>query len=177
MHNSFNNGSVVAVCKKAEPGLPKDVVDVIQLLENFGVEGDYHAGKLVRHRFLAKKYPNKLNLRQVLIIDKTIHAEIEAQGIQIRAGMMGENILVDGISIMALPVGTQVGIGEAILELTEVRNPCYQLNEMHPHLLKAVAKKVDGKVLRNAGMMARILKGGMVQIGDPVIVYNKPAEL
>ena len=78
---------------------------------------------------------------------------------------------------MTLAIGTRLEIGETLLELTEIRNPCFQLNEMHPRLLKAVATKVDGKVRRNAGMMTRILKGGMVQPGDPVIVQSKPVEL
>ena len=83
MHTSLNRGSVVAVCQKAEPGLPKLEVDAIQLVENFGVEGDYHAGEFVRHRYLAKKDPNIPNLRQVLLVDKSILAEIARQGIHL----------------------------------------------------------------------------------------------
>ena len=165
-------GSVVSVCKRAKPGLPKYEVEIIQLRENYGVDGDYHAGKFVRHRYLAKKDPTKPNLRQVLIIDTLILAEIEDHGIRLKPGMLGENIILDGLSVMELTIGTQLRIGEALLELTEVRNPCLQLNETHPRLLKAVATKVDGKVRRNAGMMARILSGGSIQPGDPVVLCN-----
>jgi MOSC domain-containing protein YiiM len=84
--------------------------------------------------------------------------------------MLGENVLVDGIEVMSLPIGTPVELGETLLELTEVRNPCLQLNEMHPQLLKAVVTRVDGQVQRNAGMLARILRGGWVRPGDPVII-------
>jgi len=177
MHTSLNRGSVVAVCQKAELGLPRLEVDAIQLVENFGVEGDYHAGEFVRHRYLAKKDPNIPNLRQVLLVDKSILAEIARQGIHLTPGMLGENITIEGITVMKLAIGTRLEIGETLLEVTEIRNPCFQLNEMHPHLLKAVATKVDGKVRRNAGMMTRILKGGLVQPGDPVIVQSQPVEL
>jgi MOSC domain-containing protein YiiM len=85
-------------------------------------------------------------------------------------GMLGENIIVDGISLMELPSGTRLEIGESILELTEVRRPCSQLNEIHPNLLQAVTNKVAGKVRFNAGMMARIIKGGLVKPGDLVSV-------
>jgi MOSC domain-containing protein YiiM len=51
-----------------------------------------------------------------------------------------------------------------------VRNPCYQLNEIDPRLLKAVAYKSNGQVYRNAGMMGRILSGGWVRPGDRVVV-------
>jgi MOSC domain-containing protein YiiM len=165
---------VVSVCKKAEPGLPKTEVEAVQLIENYGITGDYHAGQTVRHRYLARKDPTRPNLRQVLLVDTSILAEIARQDIQLKPGMLGENITLDGIAVMALPVGTQIEVGETLLEVTEVRNPCHQLNQMHPRLLKAVASKVDGQVRRNAGMMTRILVGGWVRPGDPVIVRSEP---
>ncbi|MFC1975013.1 MOSC domain-containing protein [Chloroflexota bacterium] len=177
MHTSSGRGSVVAVCQNAEPGLPKLVVDAVQFIENYGIAGDYHAGRFVRHRYLAKKDPSQPNLRQVLLVDTSILAEIAGQDIHLEPGMLGENIILDGIAVMTLAIGTQLEIGEALLEVTEVRNPCYQLNEMHPRLLKAVVKKVDGQVRRNAGMMARILTGGRVRPGDPAIVRGEPGGL
>ena len=170
MTNLIAAGSVVAVCKKAEPGIPKNEVDAIQLLENFGIAGDYHAGEFVRHRFLAKMDPTKPNQRQVLLIDTTILAEIASQEIHLKPGMMGENIILDGITVMTLPLGTQLEIGDAVLEITEVRNPCYQLDEMHPGLLKAVETSGPGPDPRNAGMLARIIQGGWIRPGDVVIV-------
>ena len=170
MTNLNAAGSVVAVCKKAEPGIPKIEVDAIQLLENFGVAGDYHAGEFVRHRYLAKKDPTRPNQRQVLLIDTTILAELASQEIHLKPGMMGENIILDGIAVMTLPLGTQLEIGDAVLEITEVRNPCYQLDEMQPGLLKAVETSGPGPDPRNAGMLARIIKGGWIRPGDPVIV-------
>jgi MOSC domain-containing protein YiiM len=175
VNNSFNHGSVVAVCLKAEPGLPKIPIDAIQLIENFGVAGDYHAGKFVRHRYLAKKDPTKLNLRQVLLIDTSILAGLASQDIHLEPGMMGENIILADVAVMSLPIGTQLEVGESLVELTEVRNPCYQLDEMHPGLLDAVKISGEGQDTRNAGMMARILKGGWVRPGDSVIVHNEQA--
>jgi MOSC domain-containing protein YiiM len=168
MNTINSSGSVLAVCKKANPGLPKFEVDAIKLIENYGVEGDYHAGEFVRHRYLAKKDPTKPNLRQVLLIDTTILDTLASQDIHLEPGMMGENILVDGLSVMELPIETQVEVGEVVLEITEIRNPCYQLNEMHPNLQEAVKTSGTGHDQRNAGMLARIIKGGWVQPGDPV---------
>jgi MOSC domain-containing protein YiiM len=155
---------------KAGPGIPKYAVEAIHLLENFGVEGDYHAGKFVRHRYLAKKDPTVPNVRQVLLIDTTILAYLADQDIHLDPGMMGENLVLDGISVMDLPIGTQLEVGEALLEITEVRHPCYQLNESHPQLLKCVENSGSGSASHNAGMMARILKGGWVRPGDSVHV-------
>lgn len=167
-------GSVVAVCRKAEPGIPKLEVDEIRLLENLGVDGDYHAGKFVRHRYLAKKDPTRPNVRQVLIIDTTILGFLNEQGFMLQPGWMGENIILDGISIMTLPIGTQLIIGEAIVELAEVRNPCYQLDEMQSGVLKAVENSGPGPDPRNAGMLARVLRGGRIQPADPVSIKSEP---
>jgi MOSC domain-containing protein YiiM len=177
MNTPYVPGSVVSVSLNAEPGLPKQVVDSIRLVEDFGVSGDYHAGRFVRHRCLAEKDPTAPNLRQVLLVDTSIIAELAQKDIQIDPGMLGENILVGGIMVMTLAIGTHIKIGETLLEVTEIRNPCYQLNEMHPHLLKAVVSKVHGQVRRNAGMMARILEGGWVRPGDPVVVCSKHREM
>jgi MOSC domain-containing protein YiiM len=163
------SGSVAAVCKKAEPGIPKIEVDAIQLIEDFGVEGDYHAGKFVRHRYLARKDPTQSNLRQVLLIDTTILAYLAGQNIHLKPGWMGENIILEGIEVMMLPLGTRLEIGDVLLEITEIRNPCSQLDEMHPGVLKAVESSGPAPDGRNAGMMARIIRGGIVKRGNPVI--------
>jgi MOSC domain-containing protein YiiM len=146
------------------------MVNSIQLLKGLGVAGDYHAGEYVRHRYLAKKDPTKPNLRQVLLIDTFTLARLASQDIHLEPGMMGENIVVDGIDLTNLQIGVQIEIGDVLLEVTEVRNPCYQLNEMHPRLLKSVVTKVDRQIHRDAGLMARILKGGWVRPGEHVLV-------
>ena len=169
---SFIRGTVVAVCRKAEPGLPKPVVDAIQLIENYGIVGDYHAGQFVRHRHLARKDPTMPNHRQILLVDTSILAEIAGKGIHLEPGMLGENILLDGIKVMTLTIGTQIEFGQALLEVTEVRNPCSQLNEIHPYLLNAVAGTEDGRVGPNAGVMARVLKGGWIRPGEAVILRS-----
>ena len=166
MQTNQKQGTVIAVCKKDTPGLPKLTVDSIHLIENYGVEGDYHAGDFVRHRYLARKDPTRPNLRQVLLIDTAILGVLASQDIHLEPGMLGENLILDGIKLMALPLGTQVEVGEALLELTEVRHPCYQLDEMHPGLQDAVQEKIEHQVHYNAGMLARILRGGQVQPGD-----------
>jgi hypothetical protein len=163
-------GKVVAVCCNPEPGLPKPVVDAVHLIENWGVEGDYHAGSLVRHRYLAKKDPNRPNLRQALLVDAAVFVELARQDIHIGPGTMGENITIEGIDVMQLLEGTHLAIGSTIVEVMERRNPCYQLNGIDPRLLKAVVKKQPEQTIFKAGMMTRILQSGWVCAGDLVEV-------
>jgi len=169
-------GKVVAVCCNPEPGLPKPVVDAVHLIENWGIEGDYHAGSLVRHRYLANKDPNRPNLRQALLVDAAVFAELAERDIHIGPGMMGENITLEGIDVMQLSDGTQLTNGSAVVEVIERRNPCLQLNGIDPRLLKAVVKKQPGKTIFLAGMMTRILQSGWVRAGDLVEVLS-PVEI
>ena len=172
MNGKFPDGFVLAVCKNAKPGVPKYQADSILLVEEFGVEGDYHAGEKVRHRYLAKKDPDMPNHRQVLLIDAKILGDLGKSGIRIIPGQMAENIVCYGISVMALEIGTRLASGEALLEITEVRDPCRQLNESHPDLYEAVIQEVNGKEIYSAGMFARIVRGGKVNAGDPIFVYK-----
>ena len=161
-------GTVIGVCCNPEPGIPKPVVERIHLLQDLGVEGDYHAGKLVRHRYLAKKYPTQPNLRQVLIVDGAVYRELAEQGIYLGPGSMGENVTVEDLPVMALVEGTRLMLGSALLEVTEVRVPCNQLNGMHAGLLKLMAVKKSGHTTYKAGMMTRVLKEGWVSAGDKI---------
>ena len=172
MNGKFPDGFVLAVCKNAKPGVPKIQVDSIQLVEEFGVEGDYHAGKKIRHRYLAKKDPEMLNHRQVLLIDAQILGDLQKVGIRLVPGQMAENIVCYGINVMALDIGTRLAAGEALLEITEVRDPCKQLNESHPDLYQAVIQEVNGEESYTAGVFARIIRGGKVETGNSIYVYQ-----
>ena len=163
---------VVAVCCNPEPGLPKPVVYAVHLIENWGIEGDYHAGSLGRHRYLANKDPYRPNLRQALLVDAAVFTELAQQDIHIGPGMMGENITIEGIDVMQLPERTRLAIGSAVVEVMERRNPCLQLNGIDPRLLKAVVKKQPGKTVFKAGMMTRILQSGWVRAGDLVEILS-----
>jgi MOSC domain-containing protein YiiM len=163
-------GIVLAVCRKADPGIPKIEVESIQLLEGIGVEGDYHAGQYVRHRYLAKKDPTQPNHRQVLLVDTVILEDLKKRDIQLGPGQMGENMLLDGIDLMSLEVGTRLAVGETLLEVSEIREPCSQLNGSHPNLFQAVKGEQGGEMIYNAGIFARIINGGTVEPGHPVRV-------
>jgi len=172
MNGKFPDGIVLAVCKNANPGVPKNQVDSIQLLEEFGVEGDYHAGIKIRHRVLVKVDPEQPNHRQVLLIDAQILGDLQKVGIRLVPGQMAENIVCYGINVMALDIGTRLAAGEALLEITEVRDPCRQLNDSHPDLYQAVIQENNGEERYTAGVFARVIRGGKVDAGNSIYVYQ-----
>ena len=61
--------------------------------------------------------------------------------------------------------------GEAVIEVTGCRNPCAQLNAVDERLLAQVAQQgADGEIIRKAGIMAIVVKGGTVRPGDAIRV-------
>ncbi len=174
MENS--NASVVSVSSKETPGIPKLPRESITLVTDYGVDGDYHAGRFVRHRSRAAKTPEKPNLRQVHLIHAELFEEVGAVGICVEAGQMGENITTRGLAILELAPGTRLHIGdEAVVEITGLRNPCNQLDAIDERLLKHVAHKGDdGNIVRKAGIMGTVLTGGVVRPGDAILVDAPP---
>ena len=90
---------------------------------------------------------------------------------------MGENITTRGVPLLDLPTGTKLHLGdEATVEVTGLRNPCAQLDHFQDGLLKAVlGRDENGELVRKAGIMGIVLRGGEVRPGDPIRV-ELPAE-
>jgi MOSC domain-containing protein YiiM len=163
---------VVAVSRRLEHRVTKDVAPSILLIEGIGVEGDAHGGEFVKHRSRAKANPTLPNLRQVHLIHAELFAELAAKGFEITPGQMGENITTSNIDLLSLPTGTRLHLGEsAVVELTGLRNPCIQLEQMLPGLMHAVLDRDDqNRLIRKAGVMAIVVAGGKVSARDGITV-------
>jgi MOSC domain-containing protein YiiM len=66
----------------------------------------------------------------VHLIHAELHDELCERGFAVSAGQMGENITTRGIDLLGLPMGTKLYLGKtAVVEVTGLRNPCYQLDD------------------------------------------------
>lgn len=148
----------------------------INLLKGLGVEGDAHCGKLMKHRSRVHADPIPPNLRQVHFIHDELFEELRMKGFDISPGMIGENVTTRGLDLLRLPRGTRLLLGRtAVVEITGLRNPCNQLNELMDGLLAAVLDRDDaGKLIRKAGIMGIVLEGGEVKPGDPIRIELPP---
>lgn len=167
---------VVAVSLLSRHRLSKDNAFSIRLLKGLGVEGDAHCGETVKHRSRVRKDPTTPNLRQVHLIHAELFDELAARGFSVAPGQMGENITTQGVDLLAMPVGTKLSIGEdAVLELTGLRNPCSQLDGLQKGLMAATLDRdSEGDLIRKAGVMAIVLKGGDIRPGDAIEVALPP---
>jgi MOSC domain-containing protein YiiM len=165
------------VSTRAGHGIGKDAAERIRLLAGLGVEGDAHRGETIKHRSRVRRNPTEPNLRQVHLIHAELHDELAAAGFPgLRPGQMGENVTTRGIDLLGLPAGTRLRLGDdAVVEVTGLRNPCKQLDEIQPGLMKAtLARDTRGDVVRKSGVMGIVLAGGDVRPGDAITVEAPP---
>ena len=142
------------------------------LVQGHGVEGDAHAGPTVQHRSVKRWRPQTPNLRQVHLLHDELLQDLRLRGFEVAPGDVGENVLVRGVDLLALPTGTLVHLGDdAVVEVTGLRNPCVQLDRFADGLMRAVLRaEPDGTVSRLAGVMSVVRTGGEVRVGDAVRV-------
>jgi MOSC domain len=168
---------VTAVSRSSTHSPDKTNQQCIRLLTGMGVEGDVHAGRTVRHRSRRARNAELPNLRQVHLIHSELHDELRADGFTVTAGQMGENVTTRGVDLLALPVGARLRLGgEAVVEITGLRNPCKQLDGVQSGLMAATLDRDgDGTLIRKAGVMGVVAAGGDVHPGDPIRVELPPA--
>lgn len=172
----MSEGVVTAVSRSAMHTLAKPTRDSIRLLAGLGVEGDAHQGETVKHRSRVARDPSGPNLRQVHLLQAELHEELRAGGFAVAAGQLGENPTTRGVDLLGLPAGTRLHLGEeAVVEVTGLRNPCVQLDEIQPGLMSAtLGRDEHGRLVRKAGVMGIVLAGGDVRGGDPIRVELPP---
>ena len=167
---------VVAVSSSAEHGFSKPVRDTITLEAGLGVAGDAHQGVTVKHRSRVAKDPTQPNLRQVHLIHAELFDLLQAKGYTVAPGEMGENVTTSGVDLLNLPTGARLTFeGGAEIEITGLRNPCAQIEQLGRGLTAAVLERHDdGSIARLAGVMAIVLASGEIRPGDAITVQLPP---
>jgi len=166
---------VEAVHVSATHTFSKVPVEEIELLEGVGVRGDAHAGATVKHRSRVAANPSQPNLRQVHLIHRELFDELAAADHDVTPGQLGENITTAGLDLLGLPVGSRLHLGEAVVVVTGLRNPCQQINNFQAGLLKQLVRKDDaGEVHKLAGVMGIVARSGTVRPGDAIAVELPP---
>lgn len=161
---------VIAVSRDSAHRFSKPVVDEVTLVEGWGIDGDAHAGTTVQHRSRVARDPSQPNLRQVHLLHAEVFDDVAEAGYHLEPGQMGENVTTRGVDLLGLPTGTVLHLGDqARVCLTGLRNPCQQINDFDPGLLRQVLGRADdGSVERKGGVMSVVEAGGVVRAGDTV---------
>lgn len=103
-------GKLIAICTSEKRGTQKTETDTAVLKEDWGMEGDAHAGKW--HR-------------QVSLLSFEKIEDFRSKGAEVDFGAFGENLVVEGFDLRTVPVGTGIQIGETVVELTQIGKECH----------------------------------------------------
>ncbi|MDR2444040.1 MAG: MOSC domain-containing protein [Deltaproteobacteria bacterium] len=141
------NGKIVAICLSEKKGTAKHVIEQGRLLVDHGLENDAHAGNW--HR-------------QVSLLDYGQVEAFNAKGAKVDHGAFGENILVSGIDLRSIPIGTRLLVGSATLEVTQIGKEC------HSHC--EIFHRVGDCIMPREGIFAKVLSPGEIKSGDAVTV-------
>lgn len=139
---------VKAVCLSKEKGIKKEVNSII-LIENFGIEGDFHF----------KKDSN----RQVSILIYEIFnekkEELHKNNIEIQYGVFGENIILDNINFYNIKIGTKFIFESGVeLEVSIIGKDC--------QIPCIIQKKTGSCIMPEYGIFCKVIKGGIIKNGD-----------
>ncbi len=139
---------VVAINISEKKGVPKTTVPEGEVIADFGLKGDAHAGNW--HR-------------QVSFLGQESIEKAKTLGIKdLYAGIFAENITTEGIVLYSLPIGTRFDINGVIFEVTQIGKECHQKC--------AIFHQIGNCVMPKEGIFARVIQGGIVRSGDQITI-------
>lgn len=126
----------------------REPLSVATLIANHGLQGDAKAGR----------QPS----RQLNILSKEWLESIKELGYRTNPGEFGEQIIVQGLDVDALQKGDRLQLGSlAVIEITMPRHGCMRL--------EAAQGRSNADYGGTVGQLARVVSGGLIQVGDPVV--------
>ena len=143
-------------------GVPKRALPIAEFTAK-GIVGD------------AWRYPFHGGRRKaILLITSEGIEELIARGFPLFAGALGENLTTRGIDRRALRLRQRLQVGNAAIELTQIRTPCATLNVYGSGIQAAM---YDARVQAGdcqserwglSGFYASVIHAGTVRAGDPI---------
>lgn len=146
---NIQKGIIEAISISKRKGVAKTNVPLASLREDWGIEGDAHAGKWHRQvSLLASESVNKMR----------------RMGATVGPGDFAENLTINGLDLLRLGIGDRLQCGEAELEITQIGKTC--------HNRCAIYQAVGDCVMPREGVFARVVRGGTLRIGMEIIAIS-----
>ena len=140
-------GKVMAVCISEKRGTQKKNVGEAKVVLGYGLENDAHGGDW--HR-------------QISLLSYEKMQEFNERGANVEDGAFGENIIVSGIDLRTLPVGTKLQCPDALLEVTQIGKQCHGHCEIY--------YRVGDCIMPREGIFTKVIIGGSIKTGDEITV-------
>lgn len=135
------SGKIISINVSARKSREKTSVDEVMVIENWGLEGDAHAGKWNR----------QVSIFPVEALEKVPADKIDA----VRKGSFTENFTIEGLPPDEMAVGKTLIIGEAEIIITHIGKEEFQ----------NIGRSY---IVSREGRFGRVTKGGRVKKDDEV---------
>jgi MOSC domain-containing protein YiiM len=142
-----NQARVISI-STSKGGIPKIPINDV-VITFAGLKGDGH-----------NHAKHNSPLQAVCLQDFELIQEVSRE-IPLSFGTIGENLMVRGLNVQRLPLGTVLTFeGGVVLELTKVRMPCYVLDSIDPRLKELL--------IGRCGMYAKVIREGLLKRGEAI---------
>ncbi|MBC7196282.1 MAG: molybdenum cofactor biosynthesis protein, partial [Deferribacterales bacterium] len=142
--------TIYSISVSDKKGIKKTNVDSAKVLDDFGIEGDAHAGKWHRQiSFLAKES-----------IEKMVKL-----GLNVKSGDFAENITTEGVDLCTLKVGSRIVINDIEFTISQKGKIC--------HHRCAIYYQAGDCIMPKEGIFATVKGSGEIKVGDKIEILPK----
>ncbi len=141
----MESGRIISINISRRKGTKKWNISEALYIEDYGLQGDVHAGN---------------GIRQVSLLSVTSIEKMRAKGLVLRAGNFAENLTIDGLNLLNFSVGARFKVSDVILELSQIGKEC--------HRKCAIYYQAGDCVMPKEGIFAKVIKGGRIKVGDKI---------
>lgn len=138
-------GTILSINISSVKGVVKTSIPEVNVLEDWGLEGDAHAGD----------WDRQVSILPIEALEKLPEEKRE----EVMNSGYTENFTIEGIPLSDLAVGTVLRLGEAEIKI-------YQIGKEHKEYGRPY-------IVSREGRFGKVIKGGKVKVGDPVSVIRK----
>ncbi len=143
-------GRVVSINISDKKGMRKKPVRSAEIITEHGIKGDAHASSTWH--------------RQISLLALESIKKMQDRGLKVNPGDFAENITTEGIDLIALPIVTEMKIGDVEAEVSQIGKEC--------HTRCAIYYLAGDCVMPKEGIFVKVLKGGKIEVGDKISVSD-----
>ncbi len=140
------DGRIHSISVSETKGDQKHNVNTATLVKDYGIDGDAHAG----------------SERQVSLLPLESFSKLDGHLVDLKPGVFAENLTTMGLDFEDVSIGRKLLVGERIvLEVTQIGKECH--NDCH------IREAVGDCIMPREGVFVRVLKGGVIRVGDAIV--------